>query len=411
MTEPPAPNSVDRHPVHEPGLPRPQDNGFNLDAELYYVTNRRHRGDSQWAPEGYGNEPSRSGTENLRFGKVVLTYDRDEVRSHLTRECGFGLGNGRGLSKYLARKAHEAHIRAFEETLEAREDDATQPKERFGSTVALAELQKAMHEGCDILMFVHGFGVNWWRAVASALSLEFMLNQIPGKEVRVVLFTWPSDGKKIPWWSYFSDRNDAKASGDAVGRAVLKLRDYLIEVRRRSRAEDQAPCDGSIHLLCHSMGNYVLQCALRRIQEFSTGGKLPRIFDHIFLCAPDVDDDVFERGKPLERLPEMARTVTIYHNKGDLAMPISDYTKGNTDRLGWGGPSRPADLDGRVHAVDCSPIVQGIVEHSYYCCGLVNADVRQCIDAVAPEDPSRNRDPVRHGWPNVWRMRMDTDDG
>ena len=67
--------------------------------------------------------------------------------------------------------------------------------------------------------------------------------------------------------------------------------------------------------------------------------------------------------------------------------------------------SRPADLDGRVHAVDCSPIVREFVEHSYYRCGDVNTDIRQCIDDVAPENPERKRDPVRHGWPNVWRMR------
>ena len=410
MTEPTSLDSVDPYPVDEPG-PRSQDTCSNVDAELYYVTNRRHRGDDQWAPDSYGSEPSRSGIENLRFGKVVLPYDHDDVQAHLTRDCGFGNGDGGSLAKYLARRAYEAHITAFKERLEAREEDVTQPKERFGSTVALAELQHAMNQGCDILMFVHGFGVDWWSAVASALSLELMLNWKQDKRVRVVLFTWPSDGTKIPWWSYFSDRNDAKASADAVGRAVLKLRDYLIEARRLSLAEGHARCDGSIHLLGHSMGNYVLQCALRRIQEFSTGGKLPRVFDHIFMCAADVADDVFERGKPMERLPEMARTVAIYHNKGDLAMPISDYTKGNTDRLGWGGPSRPADLDGRVHAVDCSPIVQGLVEHSYYNCGLVNADIRQCIDDVALEDPRRNRYPVRHGWPNVWRMRMATDHG
>ena len=383
-----------------------------MDAELYYVTNRRHRGDDQWAPDGYGNESSRSGTENLRFGKVVLPYDYEAVQSHLARDCGFGTGDGGRITRYLAGRAPEAaRIKAFKETLEVNENDAAQPKERFGSTIALTELQQAMDQGSDILIFVHGYSVDWWSAVASALSLEFMLNRVQGKPVRVVLFTWPSDGKKIPWWSYFSDRNDARASADAVGRALLKLRDYLIEARIRSRTTDQAPCGGSIHLLCHSMGNYVLECALRRIREFATGGKLPRIFDHIFMCSADVADDVFERGKPMERLPGMARTVTIYHNRGDLSMPISDYTKGNTDRLGWGGPSRPADLDGRVHAVDCSPIVEGFVEHNYYRCGVVNSDIRQCIDDVAPEDPTRNRDAIRHGWPNVWRMRIDDSDG
>ena len=377
-----------------------------MNAELYYVTNRRHRGNNQWAPDSYGNESSCSGTENLRFGKVFLPYDRDDVLPHLGSDSGFGKGDGGSLARYLAGQAGKARIQAFRETLEANKNDATQDKSRFGSTAALKGLQEAMDDGCDILVFVHGFSVDWWTAVASALSLEFMLNRVGGKAVRVVLFTWPSDGKKIPWWSYFSDRNDARASADAVGRAFLKLRDYLIEARVRNRPAQQAPCDGSIHLLCHSMGNYVLQCALRRIREFSTDGKLPRIFDHIFMCAPDVADDVFERGKPMERLPEMARTVTIYHNRGDLSMPVSDYTKGNTDRLGWGGPSRPADLDGRVHTVDCSPVVQGFVEHSYYRCGLVNADIRQCIDDIAPDDPARNRDPIRHGWPNVWRMRM-----
>ncbi len=380
-----------------------------MKAELYYVTNRRHRGTDQWAPDGYGTESSGTGTENLRFGKVVLPYDRDEVRTHLHRDSGFGTGDGGTLAKYLAGRTSEADIQAFMETLKVDETDATQPKKRFGSTVALADLQQAMDQGCDVLIFVHGFSVDWWSAVASALSLEFMLNRVQGKQVRVVLFTWPSDGKKIPWWSYFSDKNDARASADALGRAFLKLRDYLMEARRRSLAAGKEPCGGAIHMLCHSMGNHVLECALRRVHDCSMGGKLPRIFDHIFLCAADVADDVFDRGEPMARLPEMARTVTIYHNKGDLSMPISDHTKGNTDRLGWGGPNRPADLDGRVHSVDCSPIVKGFVEHNYYRCGLVNSDIRQCIDDVPPDDSKRNRASVRHGWPNVWRMGIDDD--
>ena len=199
-----------------------------------------------------------------------------------------------------------------------------------------------MENGSDVLIFIHGFNVSWWEAVASALSLEFMLNHMRGasdekKPVRVVLFTWPSDGKAIPLYSYFSDRSDAESSGGPVGRGFLKLRDYLIEARLDSRSRGAALCRQAIHLLCHSMGNYVLQNALHRTQEFSTAGKPPRIFDQMFLCAPDVADDVFEPGKPMRQLPEMAQNVTIYHNKGDLAMPVSDYTKGNTDRLGWGG--------------------------------------------------------------------------
>ena len=90
--------------------------------------------------------------------------------------------------------------------------------------------------------------------------------------------------------------------------------------------------------------------------------------------------------------------------RGDLAMPVSDYTKGNTDRLGWRGASRPAELDGRVHQLDCSDIVTGLVEHGYYACGRVNDDIRRSIDEVPPDAPMRHREPMRHGWPNVWRL-------
>ncbi len=153
------------------------------------------------------------------------------------------------------------------------------------------------------------------------------------------------------------------------------------------------------------MGNYVLQNALKRTLEFSASGRPPRIFDQIFLCAPDVADDVFEPGRPFCELPGMAENVTVYHNKGDLAMPVSDYTKGNTDRLGWRGANRPADLDGRVHIVDCGGIVTGAVEHSYYQCGRVNDDIAQSLDGISADDKVRRRSPVQHGWPNVWRLR------
>jgi len=374
---------------------------------LYYATNRRHTGSDRWHPTGYGSAPSKDGAENLRFGCVTLPYDEQQVARDLSRNCGFGTGDGEVLAQHLLKFGRKgARIEAFEEVLVKTESDARQPGAQFGSSRAFGELQCEMQRGCDALVYIHGFNVSWWEAVASALGLQLMLNRDPGRTpLIVVLFTWPSDGAAIPYWSYFSDRNDAEGSGAAVGRGFLKLRDFLIDTRRKGAQAGEEPCHRALHLLCHSMGNYVLQNALRRTEEFSVGGKPPRIFDQIFLCSPDVADDVFEPGKPLRRLPEMAEQVSIYHNKGDLAMPVSDYTKGNTDRLGWRGANRPAELDGRVHQVDCTPIVTGTIEHSYYLSGRVNDNIRRSIDRVAPDDPSRDREPVRNGWPNVWRMR------
>ncbi|MGE0621111.1 MAG: alpha/beta hydrolase [Pseudomonadales bacterium] len=379
-----------------------------VDLTLYYATNRGHTGKNRWRPTGYGNDVSEDGTENLRFGQVVLQADEDDISKALRRKTNLGIGDGLKLAEYLEKKRRTATIEAFEEVLDKETSDSRQPEAVFGSQRLFSELKDDMQLGCDVLVYIHGFSVGWWSAVASAMSLELMLNRnIPtdGKRVKVVLFTWPSDGKKIPFWSYFSDRNDAEASGASIGRGFLKLRDYLVEIWREARKSDQELCRQSIHLLCHSMGNYVLQNALKRTEEFSVGGKPPRLFDQVFLCAPDVADDVFEPGKGLRRLPEMAGQVSIYHNAGDLSMPISDHTKGNTDRLGLRGANRPAELDGRVHQIDCTPIVTGLVEHSYYLQGRVTDDIRHSVDGIDQDDDSRFREPVRHGWPNVWRMK------
>ncbi len=381
-------------------------------AQLYYATNRRHRGPDRWHPTGYGPEPSKDGTENLRFGLVTVPFDEKQVTQHLQNDCGFGAGNGEKLARYFRSRRSKATIEAFPEVLLKDETESTQQGRRLGSARAFSELRKIMAGGGHVLVFVHGFNVTWWEAVASALSLQSMLNRSCSGDdpsngptpVHVVLFTWPSDGLAIPYWSYFSDRSDAKLSGYAFGRGLLKLRDYLIDARRVSRQTGEPPCERSIHLLCHSMGNFVLQHALKRALEYSVGGRLPRIFDQIFLCAADVASDVFQPGEPFHGLPQMARAVSIYHNRGDLTMPVSDYTKGNTDRLGWDGAEWPAYLPDRVHQVDCSRLVSGLVEHSYYHCGTVNDDIRQSIDGIPTDSRDRNREPVRHGWPNVWRL-------
>lgn len=396
---------------------------------LYYATNRRHRGRDPWRPTGYGPEFSRlsyrdpvsgkvskrSAAQNLRFGRVDWEVDGRGITPFLSRESGWGPGDGAALARHLLRpvRRRRADITAFEEQLDCDRSDREQNQRHFGSRRSFDELRRAMRGGCDVLVFVHGFNVSWWEAVASAAALQLQLNhrRADGEpEVMVLLFSWPSDGAAVPWFSYYSDRDDAAASGAAVGRAFLRLRDYLFEAWRDDRRQEREHCRRAFHLLCHSMGNYVLEAALSRTGEFSRGGKLPRLFDQVFLCAPDVDDDAFEAGRGLHRLPEMAENVSVYFNRGDMAMPVSDYTKGNRDRLGWRGVSRPGQLDGRVHQVDCSDIVTGFLEHGYHSSGQVADDIYQSISGVPPDSSLRGRQQLRNGWPNVWRLRERSDD-
>jgi esterase/lipase superfamily enzyme len=377
---------------------------------LYYATNRNHKGE-RWAPTQYGTHFSADGTENLRFGKVSVKADKrrvEELLSKPMKDCG--TGDGEKLSGYLTKCAEKAaSIAAYEEKIKKEIAETAQKNAKLGSRAMFAELQEVMQKSSDVLIFIHGFNVSWHDAVGSALALQSMLNREAApdaKQVTVVLFTWPSDGLALPLVSYKSDRSEAKVSGRAIGRGFLKLRDFLMELRDRAVEGGAELCGQQLHLLCHSMGNYVLQNALPRVDDFTPGSALPRLFEHIFLCAPDVDDTVLEPGAPLGRVHEIARNVTVYHNRSDTAMYISDYTKGHPDRLGGTGAARPFLLHSKVHQVDCSPIVHGIVEHSYYLSGSVNADIGMSIHGKAFADAERLRRQVSNAG-NVWIMEKE----
>lgn len=359
--------------------------------ELFYVTNRRHRGRDRFHPTSYGTEPSQDGFENLRFGKVSVEVDPAKVEEHFRRRTDAGIGDGNMLSLYLTGLARRARIDAYEETIPDREHpEAIQGATKLGSSEMFRELRETLRQGRDLLIFIHGYNVSWRAAVGSALALQEMVNR-PGMglphrgDAMVVLFSWPSDGSMLPFVAYKSDRTEAAASGYALGRALLKLRDYLAGLNRDEY------CWSNINVLAHSMGNYVLQNALRRIEEHAGGGQLPRVFDQAFLCAPDVDETVLEPGEPMAKLVQLSRETSVYHNRGDVALHISDYTKSNPDRLGSNGVANPNTLHRSVHQIDCSKIVGGLIEHSYYLDGGINRDIRMSLDGLTQADRRRPR--------------------
>jgi esterase/lipase superfamily enzyme len=376
-----------------------------MELGLYFATNRAHEGADRWHPDRYGRAFSSDGMENLRFGWLSVDVADKDVERCLQQDTGFGSGSGTALADLLTKAAAKARIEAYPEKLAADRSDTAQPNAKFGSKAMFSDLQRDMLKRCDVLVFVHGFNVAWEAAVGTALALQVMQNRDgvgdPKQQTAVVLFSWPSDGMALPFVSYKSDRSEAKGSGYAFARGLLKLRDHLAALADRANG---GACPQDLHLLCHSMGNYLLQNALERMREFTPGSSLPRLFDHVFLCAPDVDDSVLEPGQPMGDLHQLARTVSVYHNTGDVALHVSDYTKGNPDRLGSAGAARAAMLPDKVELIDCSAIVGGFVEHSYYLDGRVADDILRSIDGVPADDGARKR--VRKGGGGVrWELR------
>ncbi|MBL9200591.1 MAG: alpha/beta hydrolase, partial [Opitutaceae bacterium] len=255
-----------------------------LNLSLFYATNRRHEGASRFQPDGYGTAFSADGMENLRFGRVAVEVETAAVNALLKKKrTPIGPGAGEDLAKHLsdAVKAGAASIQAYEESIPGGTDDPAAGKVVLGSQAMFSDLKSIMDRKSDVLVYIHGFNVTWAEAVGYALALQLMLNSGGGadarQEVAVVLFTWPSDGQAKPWLSYKSDRAEAAGSSGAFARGLLKLRDFLADLRDRAKDSKVKLCEQDIHLLCHSMGNFVLQNTLPKLDDFTPGDAFPRL--------------------------------------------------------------------------------------------------------------------------------------
>jgi len=232
----------------------------------------------------------------------------------------------------------------------------------------------------DCVILIHGFNCTFREAIQRTAQLRKFYGDLP---MTYFLFTWPSDGSMLPFKAYASDRDDARASGVALGRGLQKLASFL----HGTRPEDF--CGQNIHLFAHSMGTYALRWALQGIKATS-GNSLRRLLEQVILFAADEDDDAFELDYKLQSLPDMARRVTVYHNPGDKVLIVSDLTKGNPDRLGAGGPRNSRALPDKVSVVNCESVLSfkdDPTGHQYYRLDqTVKQDVLAVLSGIEPQD-------------------------
>ncbi len=222
---------------------------------------------------------------------------------------------------------------------------------------------KMVANKADLVLMLHGYACDMPNALSNAAEIKTQWGT-KANPLETAVFAWPSDGNIVPIIAYASDRDDARSSAKAVSRALLTFIAYLRKLTKEEL------CGRNIHLVAHSMGNYVLRNTLQAMISELGGKALPRVFKNISLMAADEDDDAFEHADKLARLPELGEAVHVYFARNDRAMTISDVTKGNPDRLGSTGPRTLTSLPQKVTLVDCtdvsetSPITDA--RHQYY---------------------------------------------
>ncbi len=364
--------------------------------QIYFASNRDVKHETSSKGDVFGQRFNTGGPQCFRVGLAEVTLTGGDA----TVDDAWAVGD----------------TRLYSETL-----DTTRPEnagKKFGSGKMFDDLRKVLKvENRDVIVYLHGFANSFQNSVARAAALQELYASAE-QDVMVVLFSWPSNGVVQPAWSYFSDREDAEASGLAMGRALKRLVEFLMEMRdddhatllaARKRGEvpeksELEQCTRRLHILAHSMGNWALRHAIAKFVDLY-GGRPPRIFDCAFLMAADEDRNALEHPQKLKPLEQLANRVFVYHAANDIALTVSDKTKGNADRLGSDGPQNLDLVSERVFALDCRDISTTTLAHGRHQYYRLRSEAIRDVQATLADKPQEGRSgraTIRAG--RSWRL-------
>jgi esterase/lipase superfamily enzyme len=201
----------------------------------------------------------------------------------------------------------------------------------------------------DVLIFIHGYAYDFDDELEAIIDLKKLFIDNPESPVEHILFvSWPASSSIVPL-TYFDDKASSINSGTSLMRLFYFYTQFLKDIFSN---RDLAPCNQRIHLMAHSLGNRVLQSMLYSLKSEN----ILRVIDQVLLLNSDVTYKVFEDSEDsYNKLPLLANRVSIYLNRKDAVLGISQFTKNIlTPRLGKNGPSDIEKFKDIVSIVDCT---------------------------------------------------------
>jgi pimeloyl-ACP methyl ester carboxylesterase len=191
----------------------------------------------------------------------------------------------------------------------------------------------------DILFLVHGFNVGHQAAKAFHVKCAAALASA-GWVGQLISYDWPSDGLVF---AYLPDRGAARAAASALVSAGITLLEKA----------QKASCTLNVHVLCHSMGGFVVQQAFTwAYQDVPPDWRVGQL---LFVAA-DVDYSVFSAGNfSAAMFVQHAGRLTAYCNRYDTALMVSNAKRLDlAPRMGRVG--LPPDAPAMMCEVDCSDL-------------------------------------------------------
>ncbi|ROI00382.1 alpha/beta hydrolase [Chryseobacterium daecheongense] len=201
----------------------------------------------------------------------------------------------------------------------------------------------------DVLIFIHGYAYDFDDELKAIIDLKKLFIDNPESPIEHILFvSWPASSSIVPL-TYFDDKAASINSGNSLMRLFYFYTQFLKDIFSNKVL---TPCNQRIHIIAHSMGNRVLQSMLYSLKREN----IVRVIDQVLLLNADVSYKVFEDSEDsFNKLPLLSNRVSIYLNRKDAILGISQFTKNIlTPRLGKNGPSNIDHFKDIVSIIDCT---------------------------------------------------------
>lgn len=215
----------------------------------------------------------------------------------------------------------------------------------------------------NILVFVHGFNVDFEQAVLRASQIAYDV-KFPGQ---IVLYSWPAGSASGILDQLLLNRTYSVNRSNA-SQSVSFFQDFLYSLSKQNK---------NIQLVIHSMGHQVVLPALI---EMNKNGR-NKLIDQLILNAPDFATSDFINNSA--KISKIANRVTLYCSPGDNAL-LASVQFNHNHRIGLCTKINGIDVI-NVNEIDQPVLGVGGLGHGYYSGRAILTDLFQTLLGIDVE--------------------------
>lgn len=234
-----------------------------------------------------------------------------------------------------------------------------------------------------ISLLIHGFDNDWKSATKNYKHLCDNLF-IKNKLGICILFTWPSFGSPL---KYISDREQAKESSFALAEMLYILNDWLDIKHKEAKENPNRQCRAKTSIICHSMGNYVLQNAMQMAWTKRNRPENINLIDQLIMVAADINNDIFMSGENNANSDGDAiaylsyRITALFTGKDNILGSSAGLKHFGKRRLGRNGLDKTYPTPDNVWDIDCTDLIK-IGKPSIHSCYFYEEDILRLFEDI-----------------------------